>query len=476
MSRELPTVRIKKAILKDFKSVHYGEVLFNCGKTFIPEGTDPDILGIYGQNGSGKTSLIEALGILKWAMSADDVPEIYADCVSSDADHAELSFTFDLQYPSGMIREVTYAFSLKKAALSEKSIYESIYDEMEDFKAAFDDLIPSIKEKVVIYNEQILMKWESSSKRQVIIDTSSEDDVFKPDTKRKIIVGNDKKVLAKLLAAKDLLRENSKSFIFSADFFNTIKDTCEDVIFRNVLLDLFLFAKRYLFVVDTKDTGFIRMDTTMLICDRANQYLFPLSKPKIISLEDYSNINKIIEAEGLVLNALVPGLTIVLKPVEKTFDDDGKPAISTLLMTKRGDKELPLRVESDGVRKIIFLLNYLIMAFNQKSTTIAIDEFDEGIFEYLLGEILQAFSEAGKGQLVFTSHNLRPLEVLNKKYLCFTTTNPDNRYVRLKNIAETNNLRDTYFREIIVSEQEEELYNRTKKAKIIAAFRSAGGK
>ena len=39
-----------------------------------------------------------------------------------------------------------------------------------------------------------------------------------------------------------------------------------------------------------------------------------------------------------------------------------------------------------------------------------IDEFDSGIYEYLLGELLEIMNESAKGQFVFTSHNLRPLE------------------------------------------------------------------
>ena len=145
-----------------------------------------------------------------------------------------------------------------------------------------------------------------------------------------------------------------------------------------------------------------------------------------------------------------------------------------MLVAYRDGKEFPLRNESDGVRRTISILSLIIEAFNQKSTTVAIDEFDAGIFEYLLGEILQAMEESGKGQFIFTSHNLRPLEVINRKFLYFTTTNPQNRYYRLRNIAATNNLRDTYFREIILNEQKEELYNRTKRFKIVAALRKAG--
>ena len=68
------------------------------------------------------------------------------------------------------------------------------------------------------------------------------------------------------------------------------------------------------------------------------------------------------------------------------------------------------RYESDGIRKIVSVLSLIIDAYNEQSCTIAIDELDAGVFEYLLGEVLQTFQESGKGQFIFTSHNLRPLE------------------------------------------------------------------
>lgn len=61
-------------------------------------------------------------------------------------------------------------------------------------------------------------------------------------------------------------------------------------------------------------------------------------------------------------------------------------------------------------------------------------------------------SEQAKEQLIFTAHNLRPMEIINKKFLVFTTTDPDNRYVRYKNIAAHNNLRDVYLRDIALSD------------------------
>ena len=74
--------------------------------------------------------------------------------------------------------------------------------------------------------------------------------------------------------------------------------------------------------------------------------------------------------------------------------------------------------------------------------SVLVDELDSGIFEYLLGEILEILEQRGKGQLIFTSHNLRLLEVLDKNNLVFTTTNENNRYIKLKNVKTNNNLRD----------------------------------
>ena len=56
----------------------------------------------------------------------------------------------------------------------------------------------------------------------------------------------------------------------------------------------------------------------------------------------------------------------------------------------------------------------------------------------------------------------------------FTTTNPSNRFIRMTNLKDNNNLRDFYFRDIILGEQSEEVYDPTNNAEIALAFREAG--
>lgn len=114
------------------------------------------------------------------------------------------------------------------------------------------------------------------------------------------------------------------------------------------------------------------------------------------------------------------------------------------------------------------------MQLNNPSMTLAIDELDSGIFEYLIGEILKVVKESGKGQLIFTSHNLRPLEMLHKNSILFTTTNPENRYIRLTNVNTNNNLRDLYLHDLILGGQKESIYEATNTFAIGRALRMAG--
>lgn len=76
--------------------------------------------------------------------------------------------------------------------------------------------------------------------------------------------------------------------------------------------------------------------------------------------------------------------------------------------------------------------------------------------------------------LIFTSHNLRALEKLNKESIIFTTTNPKNRYIKLANVKSNNNLRDFYLRVISLGGQKEDVYEEANTYEINYAFRKAG--
>ena len=56
----------------------------------------------------------------------------------------------------------------------------------------------------------------------------------------------------------------------------------------------------------------------------------------------------------------------------------------------------------------------------------------------------------------------------------FSTVNPDRRYIRMKNVKASNNLRDMYIRGITLGGQDEVIYEETDSLKIARAFRKAG--
>lgn len=135
---------------------------------------------------------------------------------------------------------------------------------------------------------------------------------------------------------------------------------------------------------------------------------------------------------------------------------------------------IPLQYESLGIKKLILILGSLISMVNADNVIVAIDEIDTGIFEYLLGEIFLVLKEEGKGQLLFTSHNLRPLEILNPYQVVFTTTNPSSRYMSIKKTSKKLNLRDFYLRSIELGGQKENIYTATDPYEISRAFHLAG--
>ena len=184
-------------------------------------------------------------------------------------------------------------------------------------------------------------------------------------------------------------------------------------------------------------------------------------------------LNKIIDQINIVVENIIPNLNIKLKNYGIETLKDGREGYRVQLLSNREGIEIPLKYESDGIKKIISILSALIAMYNNEKILLAVDELDAGVFEYLLGEILDVIKDNCKGQFIFTSHNLRALEKLDKDSIVFTTTNPENRYIKFTSVKSTNNLRDFYLRGILLGGQKEEIYNGTNKAYISRAFRKA---
>lgn len=462
----LPTVRIQKIELENFKSVRYGEVVFNCGRKAVPQDTEADILGIYGQNGSGKTSVIEAIAILGRAMDGENISPRYSECIADGADFAKLTFVFDLQYPADVpfSRTVTYSFKI-----------EAIPNEKDEEDTDMRSLASLYPKKVRVFDEVIsaagMFGGEIQNKQPILSATSGKYPIG-PSRKIREYVGEDRdSVVVDLAVNQRTAAKESRSFIFSHDTLELFYQHSNYSEYFQILMELSHYARRYLYAVDTRNSG---MGAVMSVPFNTRKGVLPLNLmgSSRMGQRIFEDLEYFVKGINTVLPALVADMELVLDHNEFVYEK--KSGQEVTLFSKRKDTLIPFRDESAGIIKLVSILSLIIAAFNDRSVTVAIDELDAGIYEYLLGEILTGLETYGKGQFIFTSHNLRPLEVLKKESLIFTTSNPDNRYIRLKGVGRTNNLRNLYLREILGNTQDEQIYDAAKRQRMISAFMKAG--
>lgn len=154
-----------------------------------------------------------------------------------------------------------------------------------------------------------------------------------------------------------------------------------------------------------------------------------LLKPNEMPKNIYQDCISVVEQIDMVLNAIIPSIHLKVTNEKYQLLSDGSEGVNIEIVSERNSKFIPLKYVSEGIKRLVSVISSMIAAYNNSSICLMIDEFDSGIFEYLLGEIVEIIDESTKGQFVFTSHNLRALEKLSYKSIIVTTTNPDNRYI-----------------------------------------------
>lgn len=493
-SKVLPNIRIRKITLTNFRNIAYAEVNIPGGKLDEYTNGESSVLGLYGQNGSGKTSLLLAIKALKTALcGAEFLFGDFASCIRSGCKSTRLEFEMSAYNEKGAEFEIFYAFSLSidesETGIETRDIDINDSFEFMGFGKIFSDKgkdkITSLyrpKDRRIIVSDELLQfasvsPEKEKSNKQVLIDTSEEacaavgeNAVFGNKTKYEQFTANCEDNVDKFLYDEKLTAKiKSTSFIFSPAVLKTLIKGSNKVSYKLILHALAEYGENYLFVIlmDVTATNNLRVLPMALWFDTGEDgavgMLYSLSlyehckaHEKLFPILEYG-----IKKTSQVISTIVPGLSIEIEEVGKEITKDGEKAIVFDLISVRNGTRIPLSYESDGIRRIMSILSLMIAAYNNPSVTIAIDEMDSGIFEYMLGELLSIMKESAKGQLIFTSHNLRPLEVLPYKNLLFTTVNPEKRFAKLEGISGNNNLRDSYFRSIVLGSGKDAFYDAT---------------
>lgn len=449
-------VRILEVNLKNYKNISNGTI--KMADILNIENGIGDILGIYGQNGSGKTSIISAIRIVQDMFTDKPLPDDIGEYIMCGKTESQIDVLFYIKNDSKRYKvryKITIFKDLEDTFIKEESIEYWYKSNVSDDWDRVKQLIKNVYNKNNIF---------PNYRNQELLNLYDDDNDF---------------IVNKKMKFKD-----HQSLIFSEELIKLINKKSNNISKEYEILSILKhYAFSNLFIIDNKKLAL--SDANIVLPMNFKNYskdehismgVMPigLDKPTYLLREAVNEIETSLKASNKVISEIIPELRIKLKELKIQTSKSGKEELLVELLSCRGDIEIPLRYESDGIKKIVAVLHLLIAMFNYKSMSVLIDELDSGIFEYLLGEILEILEQRGKGQLIFTSHNLRPLEVLNKNNLVFTTTNTNNRYIKLKNIKTNNNLRDMYYRDLILGGQAEVIYDKTNSAKITRAFRKAG--
>lgn len=453
-------IRLSSLKISNIKNVRFGQIVMpgTCQKQLAYKAAE--VLGLYGQNGSGKTAVIDALYYMQKIMIGSMLEEEISDYIDANSDQAEIMADFNI-FAEDIVYEVSYRIILQRSEKRAEIVRET--------------LSCAVNKGDTRSNKTVFMDYQRSDKENVFTPKKRLDEVVEANAENKTDL-----IVARKIAEKSncsyIFGESSRE-IFCRDYKNNFKHYSE------IIKALYKFALQDLFVIRNTHSGVISANFLLPMAFKIEQneigmkgdFAVPLAEPVILNEERKNLLDTIVEQINMVLFTIIPGMKIGVHNYGMQLTDSGENGYRVELVSVReGMPPIPIRMESEGIIKIISILNVLIQAFGSSSICLAIDELDAGIFEYMLGELLDIFNESAKGQLIFTSHNLRALEMLDKDSIMFSTVNPDRRYIRMKNVKASNNLRDTYLRGITLGGQDEVIYEETDSLKIARAFRKAG--
>ena len=459
-------VRIIQNEIINFKNVEYGQIKYMSYSSVQKnaEISEQDIVGIYGQNGSGKTAVVEAMDILKQILSGDEISYNTYEGLLGDEKETVLETIFFVECDT---KKYKVKYNVALAALKKE-------------------------QKIVISSERLTFwdrgtGWKSEKElyfKNPYYDGNAIINNTEPQIESKHMAFLEKKGILKNLAVYCAQKNVSIFFndLIEKSFKNVNNEQLDEHDFIDVIESLIHFGCCCFQVVKVNQLGAINSNIIPLNVHREmgniiTQGCLPLvmngrgEVPEVI----YEQLKHVMQSINTAMKAIIPNLLIELMVCNEEIKQDGNKYIQVEVYSNRDGKRFLTKYESEGIKRIISLLQYLIALYNSPEICLVVDELDSGIYEYLLGELLGVLKEEAKGQLIFTSHNLRILEKLSNKNIICSTTNPKNRYIRLTGVEKNHNRRDFYIRTIALGGQKEVLYDETELQAMEYAFRRAGG-
>ncbi|MCI5725796.1 AAA family ATPase [Fusobacterium sp.] len=407
--------------VKNYKTITDSEIEFRG-----------NLSGIYGPNGTGKTAILEVLNIVKEYFlstvgneNTENLKRKILEGVSIGTDTMLIETIF---YLEDTLYKLVLEFKIEGNNVY--TLREELFFKEPKLRRTFKSILKIINEENEIFPKMFLgsstkntteiFKYLSLSQKNILIEFN-----------------NFHSYLGIILRSYDKNLVSQKNLKFE-EFITKFKYVCETlsgmvIVFlkEQALYNLGLLIP--LNIHTEKAHGVIPINLEK----EANIY------PKEIA----EVIENVISQIGALFSSIVPKSKLIIKK-EMVISTEESQKFAINIYVEKNEKIIPLAKESTGIIKLVSLLSAMVYYVKDENAIVAIDELDIHIFEYLLATLLEKLSLYAKGQLIFTAHNLLPLEKLNKDSIIISTKNDRNdiEYTYLKGISATTNLRQKYLK------------------------------
>ena len=419
-------MKLKSIKLENFKNIKNSKIEFKSN----------NLSAIYGPNGSGKTAVIEAIEVVKEYFLIDK-----PDFMEKELDEKLKNFI--------KIGETTTSIEFEIEGETKKYKIILIFS-----KDKFNNILP-MEEKILYKNVdkkretyKKLISFKSYEVQQINLKKSESiniiEKILKQQETSKLSINLENVNLNSYLGIIfSQIIENQKSE-------NKIKlnDELENVLTNFLEIENYL-TKIFVITLENQAMTNLKIFLNMNIHLENSQGTIPitLNQNNNFYSENIAEaiINTIKQING-IFKAIIPDSELVCEVDGERITEKEKEKGINLYVIKKGDK-ISIKNESVGIQKIVSILSALIYCIQDENALVVIDELDAHIFEYLLAVILEQISKIAKGQLIFTAHNLSPMERLKGENIIVTSLDEDEiNYSYFKRISKTTNLRQKYIR------------------------------
>ena len=365
-----------------------------------------NVKAIYGANGSGKTAIIYAVEIYKKFV-------LDPDYISLHNKNGSLEKIVN-QHTGKLKIEMTFV------VLDDDNNVKATYSHCVCFGKK-DDRYMVEEESLKVLNG---LRLNSEDKWKTIFKTSCGEfiELFDEKKSRNILLD----------VTKNLLIERSVEAILINNY-----DKIEQTKTTDAIFSVFHFAQTLTVLINESDKNYININEVFKNIKAISKY------GEVFEEEIF---NQLLMSENLVSDDTVSIRKVDFNAYERTVENlcrflqvfksdlvkiniDKKEVEDyykcEMILEYEDGKRISKAYESTGIKKFMNL--YYALCNENNGGIVFIDEFDANIHDIVLIKIVEYIKEYSKGQFVFTTHNLGPMEVLQKEKMSIDFLSNDSR-------------------------------------------------